>query len=162
MVIGLGCDHRGFRLKEALRKHLAEREASVHDFGTNSEQPVDYPIIALRLAVAVSRCEAARGILVCGTGLGMAIAANKVPGIQAATVHDVHTARLARERNDAHIIAIGADVVKNEENAVRIVAAFLDARFQGGPSVAKIARIAAIEHRFRGGRSTGGHPWTRP
>jgi ribose 5-phosphate isomerase B len=145
-MIGLGSDHNGFELKSRLRAHLAARGERVWDFGCFSHQAVDYPDVAVVVAEAVRDRLIERAILVCGTGLGMAIAASKVPGIYAVPVTDARTARLARERNNAQIITLGATVVR-PEIACEIVTAWLDAEFRGGDSARKIAKIRALEER---------------
>ncbi|HET6456242.1 MAG TPA: ribose 5-phosphate isomerase B [Armatimonadota bacterium] len=147
MRIGLGSDDLGFRLKEQLRSHLADRKDVVLDYGAFSEEPVDYPDIAVTVAEAVLAGIVDRGILVCGTGLGMAIAANKVPGIFAAPVTDIYTARLACERNAVQIITLGANILGCGV-ATAIVDAWLSAEFQGGQSARKVARIREIEGRY--------------
>lgn len=147
-MLGIGCDHHGFALKERLRIHLAERGWGVHDFGTSSDAPVDYPDIAAALAEAVAQGTVERGILVCKTGIGMAIVANKVPGVDAATVVDVRTARSARESNDARVIAMGASVV-DPVTACAIVDTWLGAVFQAERSAGKLARIRVLERRWR-------------
>jgi ribose 5-phosphate isomerase B len=160
-TIGIGSDHNGFELKQRVRAHLAERGERVHDFGCFSRQPVDYPDIAAAVADAVRSGLIARAILVCGSGLGMAIAANKVPGIYAVPVTDAHTARLARERNNAQIITLGATVVR-PALACTIVDAWLDARFRGGDSARKIEKIHALEQRHAPSAplsAAGALPW---
>jgi len=152
-MIGLGSDHLGFALKEQLRSFLTERGEEVYDFGTFSDEPVDYPDIAVAVAEAVRAGLIERGILVCGTGLGMAIAANKVPGIFAAPVTNLHTARKARESNNAQIITLGAQVLP-PERAGRIVEAWLTAQFRGGRSAGKVGKILALEERYRQERVT--------
>jgi ribose 5-phosphate isomerase B len=146
-MIGLGSDHLGFGLKQRLGDFLAESGEAVHDFGTFSEQPVDYPDVAVSVAEALRAGVIDRGILVCGTGLGMAIAANKVPGIFAAPVADLETARRARQSNNAQIITLGADIVSTGL-ACAIVAAWLAAQFKGGDSARKVAKIRALERRY--------------
>jgi len=159
-MIGIGSDHNGLELKSRLHAHLAERGEEVRDFGCFSPQPVDYPDIAAAVADSVQAGLIERGILVCATGLGMAIAANKVPGVYAVTVTDPRTARLARERNNAHIITLGATVV-TPEMACEIVDAWISAGFRGGDSARKIAKIRALEERRRGATElvTAGVPW---
>ena len=147
MRIGLGSDNLGFHLKEQLRSHLDDGGDTVLDYGAFSEEPVDYPDIAVTVAEAVLAGIVDRGILVCGTGLGMAIAANKVPGIFAAPVTDIYTARLARERNAVQIITLGANIL-GCGLATAIVDAWLSAEFQGGQSARKVARIREIEGRY--------------
>ncbi len=148
MMIGLGSDHNGFALKERLRSYLAERGERVRDFGTFSDEPVDYPDIAVVVAEAVQAGLIERGVLVCGTGLGMAIAANKVPGIFAATVADPYTARKARESNNAQIITLGGNTLEIGV-ACEIIEAWLAAEFLGGRSARKVGKIRALEQRYR-------------
>lgn len=143
-MIGIGSDHHGLVLKQHLATHLAARGEDVWDFGTFSEAPVDYPDVAAAVAGAIRARQIGRAVLVCGTGLGMAIAANKVPGIFAAPVTDVYTARRARESNDVHIIALGADIV-GPGLACAIVDAWLEATFAGGASARKLAKVRALE-----------------
>ncbi len=147
MTIGIGSDHNGFALKQRLRSFLAERGEKVRDFGTFSHEPIDYPDIAVAVAEAAQAGLIPRGILVCGTGLGMAIAANKVPGIFAASVADLYTARLARQSNNAQIITLGANVVSSDL-ACAIVEAWLAAEFRGGRSARKVGKIHAVEGRY--------------
>jgi ribose 5-phosphate isomerase B len=148
-MIGIGSDHNGFALKQRLAEHLAARGCEVRDFGTSSEEPVDYPDIAAAVAGAVRAGRIERAVLVCGTGLGMAIAANKVPGVFAAPVTDVYSARRARESNDVHIITLGADVV-GPGLACAIVDAWLAAAYAGGASARKVAKVRALERRAAG------------
>jgi ribose 5-phosphate isomerase B len=144
MRIALGADHAGVGLKEDVRRLLDERRIPFHDFGTRSVESVDYPDIAEALARAVAAGQYERGILICGTGIGMAIAANKVPGIRAAPVVDSATARLAREHNDANILTLGARTTPVPV-ALEIVEAFLDTSFEGGRHRRRLDKIAALE-----------------
>ncbi len=146
-MIGLGCDHNGFGLKQRLHSFLTEYGEEVWDFGTFSREPVDYPDVAVAVAEAARAGLIERGILVCGTGLGMAIAANKVPGIFAAPVVDPDTARLACMSNDAQIITLGANLV-GPGLACAIVEAWLTAKFRGGRSARKVNRIRTLEQRY--------------
>ena len=148
MMIGLGCDHNGFSLKHQLRSFLTERGEEIWDFGTFSHEPVDYPDVAVAVAEAVQAGLIERAILVCGTGLGMAIAANKVPGVFAAPVADLYTAWKARESNDAQIITLGANVV-SVGTACAIVEAWLTTEFRGGRSARKVNKIRTLEQRYR-------------
>ncbi|MCJ7738187.1 MAG: ribose 5-phosphate isomerase B [Anaerolineae bacterium] len=151
MRIAIGCDEAGLDLKSVLHEYLQIQEivpVEIVDHGTDSEELVQYPDIALRVAEAVARGEAERGILICGTGIGMAIVANKVPGIRAAQCHDVYSAERARKSNDAQIITMGARVI-GPELAKTIVAAWLPSSFAGGRSAPKVAKIMAIDERFR-------------
>jgi ribose 5-phosphate isomerase B len=154
-MIGIGSDHNGFDLKERLCAHLTARGERFQDFGCFSHEPVDYPDVAAAVANAVQSGSIERGLLVCGSGLGMAIAANKVPGIYAVPVTDILTARLARERNNAQIITLGATVVQ-PELAVEMIDVWLDATFRGGDSARKIAKIRALEERFAAPAVLGG------
>jgi ribose 5-phosphate isomerase B len=130
MRIAIGCDHAGVALKSAIIAFLREKGHEVTDFGTSDPNvSCDYPLFAQAVAEAVARKEFSLGILLCGTGIGMSIAANKVRGIRAACVHDCYTARLAKEHNNANIITIGARLIA-PEFAKEIVDAFMKARFQ--------------------------------
>ena len=144
MKIAIGCDEAAYELKEIIKKHLEARALDVQDFGTFDGKPVLYPDIAHALASAVARGEHDRGILLCGTGIGMAITANKVPGIRAAQAHDTYSAQRARMSNDAQIVTLGARVV-GSEYAKSIVDTFLSSEFQGGGSAPKVARIMEWE-----------------
>lgn len=150
MLIGIGSDHLGFALKQRLCVCLAELGEEVLDLGAFCDQPADYPDVAAAVAEAVRAGVIDRGILVCATGLGMAIAANKVPGIRAAPVHDTYTARLAMERNHAQVIAIGANVV-GPGLACEMVQVWLHAQFRGGESERKVEKIQALEAQYRRG-----------
>src|SRR5690242_5535075 len=140
MKIAIAADHAGFVLKEQLRRKLMDDGHEVVDFGTDSEESCDYPDFAQSVAreVAQRRCD--RGILVCGTGIGMAMAANKVSGVRAASVHDEEEARLTREHNDANILTLGARFVA-PEHAEKMVNIFLDTEFLGGRHSRRIAKI---------------------
>ena len=144
MNIAIGCDHRGFKLKRKLMELLTEMGHTYHDFGSYDTNPVDYPDIASKVAGAVSRREFDRGILVCGTGIGMAIAANKFPGIRAALALDTFLARRAREHIDANVLSLSAEET-SEEKAKEIVQAFLTTGFEGGRHLRRIEKIGEIE-----------------
>jgi ribose 5-phosphate isomerase B len=156
MRIGIGSDHIGFLLKEHVAAYLTHCGHDIRDFGVYSQEPADYPDIACAVAEAVAAGVVERAILVCGTGLGMAIAANKVPGIFAAPVTDLCTARLARESNDAQIITLGARIV-GADRACLLVQTWLSAHFRGGASGRKVARIRVLEERYRSGAGCGHH-----
>src|ERR1035437_1107045 len=130
-AIAIGADHGGYELKEALKQHLEKRGVSVADFGTSSKEPTDYPDYAQAVAQSVARHEAQLGVLICTTGIGMSIAANKVAGVRAALVGDVAIAALARKHNNANVLCLAGKTTRPEE-AERILDAFLDARFEGG------------------------------
>jgi ribose 5-phosphate isomerase B len=143
--IAIGADHAGFEMKNLVHRFLESAGYSVDDLGTFSDASVDYPDFAIAVAERVAEGRAALGILVCGTGIGMAIAANKIAGIRAAVVHDVNTARMAREHNNANVLTFGARVL-TQEQAVEIVTEFLAASFAGGRHERRIQKIAELDH----------------
>jgi ribose 5-phosphate isomerase B len=144
MKIAIGSDHAGFKLKEEIKKFLEEKGMEVVDFGTHSEERVDYPDYALPLAESVSRGEEDFGILICGTGIGMSIAANKVKGIRASLVSDVYSAHSAREHNNANILCMGGRVL-GVELAKEITNAWINASFTGGRHERRINKIMEYE-----------------
>ncbi|MDD2554854.1 MAG: ribose 5-phosphate isomerase B [Syntrophaceticus sp.] len=145
--IAIGCDHAGLNLKKSIIEHFQDKGAIFTDFGVETAQSVDYPDIALVVAESVAGGESSYGILVCGTGIGMVMAANKVPGIRAALCHDTFTARAAREHNDANVLTLG-ERVTGPGLACEIVETWLDASFQGGRHEKRIAKIKAIEEKY--------------
>jgi ribose 5-phosphate isomerase B len=130
-TVALASDHAGYELKAHIAASLATAGYSVLDFGTNGPESVDYPDYAAAVAAAVTDGRAERGVLVCGSGIGISIAANRHAGVRAALVHDVTTARLSRQHNDANVIALGARVI-GPEVAKDCVDAFLNTAFEGG------------------------------
>ena len=150
--IAIGADEAGFDLKEKIGAFLKAIGMEVTDYGVYDTRPVLYPDIAVRVARAIADRTHERGILVCGTGIGMAIAANKVPGVRAAVCHDPYSAERARKSNDAQIMALGARVV-GEELAKSLVAIWLHSEFQGGGSAQKVAKIAEYERMFSNGQN---------
>ena len=144
MKIAIGSDHLGLELKDIIKDFLKEREIEVNDFGTMSKEPIDYPDIAKKVAKAVAKGDCQRGILICGTGIGMAIAANKVKGIRAAVCHDLYSAERSRKSNNAQIMAIGALII-GPELAKKLVEVWLNSEFQGGRSERKVKKIMEIE-----------------
>ena len=144
MKIGLGSDHNAFALKESLKQYLIEAGHEVKDYGCYSEESVDYPDVAKNVAEGILKEEVAKGILCCGTGIGMAIAANKIKGIRAAQVHDVYSAERAELSNNAHIITIGSKVV-GDALAKKLVSVFLKEHFVESPSSRKIEKIMEFE-----------------
>ncbi|MEJ2313660.1 MAG: ribose-5-phosphate isomerase [Nitrospirota bacterium] len=140
MKIAMGSDHAGYRYKEMLKEHLATGGHEVVDFGTNSEEPVDYPLFIRPAAEAVARGECDLGVVLGGSGNGEAITANKVRGIRCAVCWNVQSARLAREHNDANVISLGQRLV-SAETAREIVDAWLSAEFQGGRHARRIRMI---------------------
>lgn len=141
-MIAIGSDHGGFALKQAVMKHLRDRGLEYKDFGTYSEESCDYPEYGRAVALAVASGEYERGIAICGTGIGISIAANKVPGIRAALCGDCFSAEATREHNDANVLALGARVV-GEGLALKIVDTFLDTPFSNDER--HVRRIAKIE-----------------
>jgi len=147
MSIAIGCDHNGFRLKELIKEHLKSLGRDAEDYGVYSEEPVDYPDIAIKVAEAIAQGRHERGILICGTGLGMAIAANKVPGVYAAPCHDPYSSERARKSNNAQIMTMGAQVIA-PELAKSLVDVWLNSEFQGGRSQPKVDKIKNIEEKY--------------
>ena len=142
--VALGADHAGWELKEALKAWLFDQGHQVLDFGTHSPDPVDYPDYAAQVAEAVAVAKVERGILVCGTGIGMAITANKVPGVRAATCSDLYTARMSREHNDANVLALGARITARDA-AIEILDTWLSVPFAGGRHVRRVEKLADLE-----------------
>ena len=148
MKLAIGCDEAACELKEVLKKHLKEQGHDVTDFGTHDAKPVLYPDVAFAVAERVAKGEYPRAVLLCGTGIGMAISANKVTGIRAAQCHDTYSAERAARSNDAQIVTIGARVV-GPELAKAIVDAWLRSTFDGGRSTPKVQRITDYEAKLR-------------
>lgn len=148
MRVALGADHGGYRLKEAIKGWLDELGVAYEDFGAHSLDSVDYPDYARAVAERVASGDFDRGILVCGTGIGMAIAANKVPGVRAALCHDVFSARATREHNDSNVLTLGERVV-GPGLARAIVEAWLGTEFGGGRHSQRVAKIRQIEEAYR-------------
>ena len=144
LPIAIGADHIGYDLKEAVKACLTERGAAFQDFGTHSRERTDYPLFAEAVARAVLDGTAARGILICGTGVGMAIAANKLPGIRAVVCSEPYSAALSRQHNDTNVLAFGAQVV-GPGLARLIVTAWLDADYEAGRHARRVAMIAQLE-----------------
>jgi ribose 5-phosphate isomerase B len=143
-TIALCCDEAAYQLKEILKTYLQEEGYSVEDYGTHDAKAVLYPDIAVKVAEAIKKGKQDRGILMCGTGIGMAISANKISGIRAAQAHDTFSAERARKSNDAQILAMGARVI-GPELAKFIAKAFLESEFEGGSSLAKVQRINELD-----------------
>ena len=144
MKIVIGSDHGGIHLKEVLKQHLAERGIEVDDAGTYTEESCDYPDIAVKVCREITEGKAERGILVCGTGIGMSMAANKVNGIRAALCGDVFSATMSREHNNANVICLGERVL-GPGLAVCILDAWLDMEFAGGRHERRVNKIMDIE-----------------
>lgn len=141
--VALGADHAGVHLKDEIAKHLVERGATVIDLGTHGEDRVDYPDYGAAVGRAVVSGQADLGVAVCGSGLGICMAANKIAGVRAATVHDVTSARLTRAHNDANVICLG-ERLTGIEVAKDAVDAFLDAEFEGGRHSGRVAKLDAL------------------
>ncbi len=142
--IAIGADHAGYHVKERIKEFLQQQGHEVIDFGTHSEDAVDYPDYAQQVAQSVASAEVDRGVLVCGTGIGTAMVANKFPGIRAANCNDTYTARMAKEHTDANVLTVGARVV-DADHAIAIVKEWLNARFEGGRHQRRLDKIADIE-----------------
>ncbi len=142
--IALGSDHAGFPVKETIRKYLEAAGYAVDDQGTSSEESVDYPDYGRAVGESVASKKADLGIAICGSGIGISIAANKVPGIRAALAHDVMTARLAREHHDANVLALSGRVVTGE-TALEMVQTFLTTAYLGGRHQRRIDKISRLE-----------------
>jgi ribose 5-phosphate isomerase B len=153
LKVAIGGDEAAFALKEILIAHMQEQGYQVEDFGTFNAEPILYPDVAIEVATAIKEGRFDRGVLVCGTGIGVAISANKVPGIRAAQAHDTYSAGKARTSNDAQIVTLGARVV-GPELAKDIVTTFLGKSFPGGPSAEKVAKIREYEERLAGSSSS--------
>lgn len=147
MKIVLGCDHGGFKLKEIIKEYLRQEQFEFDDFGTFDETSVDYPDFGQKVAEAVASGFFDRGILICGTGIGIGIAANKVPGIRAALCHDVFSARASREHNDANILTMGERVI-GPGLALEIVKTWLETSFAGGRHDRRVEKICQIERKY--------------
>lgn len=147
MKIAIGSDHGGYGLKELIRKHLQEKGFDIKDFGTDSTASVDYPDFAKAVGEAVVAGEFQRGILICGTGIGISIAANKIPGVRCALVGDCFSAKATRQHNDTNILALGERVV-GPGLALEIVDIWLSAEFEGGRHQGRVDKIADIEKKY--------------
>jgi ribose 5-phosphate isomerase B len=143
MRIAVGADHAGYTLKESIAAHLREQGHDVLDLGTHSEERVDYPDFGAAVGRAVAGGDAELGVCVCGSGIGIGIAANKVPGVRAATVHDVTSAHLAREHNDANVVCVG-ERLTGPEVAKEAVDAFIRGEFAGGRHAVRVAKLDAL------------------
>jgi ribose 5-phosphate isomerase B len=143
-IVALGADHAGFPLKEDLKTWLIARGYDVVDLGTQSAESVDYPDFAVGVGSAITAGKADRGVLVCGTGIGMAMAANKVPGVRAAACTDAFSARMSREHNDANILALGARITARDA-AIEILEIWLGAEFAGGRHARRVEKILALD-----------------
>jgi ribose 5-phosphate isomerase B len=146
--IALGADHAGFQAKESIKSYLESAGYRVSDEGTRSEESVDYPDFAVKVARRVQQGQDDLGILVCGTGIGMAMAANKIGGVRAAVAHDALTARMSREHNDANVLALGARVL-SEHQIIEVLASFLGSQFAGGRHQRRIDKISELDQELK-------------
>lgn len=144
-MIALGSDHGGFALKQEIIRHLEEKGVPFHDFGTHTEESCDYPLYAEKVGRAVVAGEYEKGILICGTGIGISIAANKIRGVRAALCGDCFSAELTRRHNDANILALGSRVI-GPGLACKIVDIFLETEFEGGRHSRRLEQIARFEN----------------
>jgi len=144
MRVALGADHAGYELKEEVRRSLDARHVAYEDFGTHSLDAVDYPVYAARVAEAVTSGACDRGILICGTGIGMAIAANRFAGIRAASISDLASARLGRAHNNINVLTLGGRLTP-VDRALKIVAIFLDTPFEAGRHQHRLDLVAGFE-----------------
>ncbi len=144
MKIAIASDHAGFGLKNRILRYLAEKKVEAVDFGTDGRDSVDYPDYAIEVADSVSKGKLDRGILICGTGIGMSIVANKFPGVRAALCHNAVTAEAGRRHNDANVLVLGERVL-DEETAVQIVGIWLETDFEAGRHQRRLDKIRAIE-----------------
>lgn len=143
-MIAIGADHGGFEIKEAVKKYLEEKNIACKDFGSYDGQAVDYPEIAAAVSHAVASGEAEKGILCCGTGIGISIAANKIKGIRAAVISDEFSAEMARRHNDANVLCMGGRII-NGGQAVKFTDIFLNTPFDGGRHERRVRMISKIE-----------------
>ncbi|NTW71950.1 MAG: ribose 5-phosphate isomerase B [Eubacteriaceae bacterium] len=148
MKIVIGCDEAGVRLKNTIRDFVLSKGHEVQDFGLNEGESVLYPLIAEKIALAVASGEFQRGIIICGTGIGMAITANKVPGIRATVAHDVFSAERSIKSNDCQIITMGERVI-GSESAKTVIEAWLNSEFTGGNSLPKVEKMIEIDEKYR-------------
>ena len=146
-MIAIGSDHGGFDLKEKIKKFLTERKIEVEDLGTVKRESVDYPDYGIKVSKLVSEGKVERGILICGTGIGMSIVANKFPKVRAALCHDSYSARMSREHNDANVLILGGRVT-GDELALEIVKIWLETSFSGGRHKSRLEKIEEIEKEY--------------
>ena len=145
-MIAIGSDHGGYKLKEEIKRYLGEKDIKCKDFGCNSEEPVDYPNIAAKVAQAIQNGECDKGILICRSGVGMAIVANKFKGIRCATCYEEHTAKYARMHNNSNVLALGAnDLTINK--AIRILRMWIATEYEGGRHDERLKIIEEIENK---------------
>lgn len=157
MRIAIGSDHRGLQVKDRVVELVRQLGHEVVDLGTHSPESVDYPDIARQVAGAVGRGEFDRGILICGSGIGMAIAANKLPGVRAAPCHDEFSAEMSRRHNDLNVLCLSADML-GARLIDRMVEIWLTTEFEGGRHARRVEKILALEKEFLGEGVSGDRP----
>lgn len=145
MKIAIASDHRGYKMKEEIKKYLTEKEIEYVDFGTGSEERMDYPTVAVEATKAVQSKECELGILICGTGFGMCLVANKYKGIRCTPCHNEETAKFAKMHNNANVLALGAEHL-TPHDAIRILRVFLASEFAGGRHSERLKMIEQIEN----------------
>ncbi len=150
MKIAVGSDHAGYELKEKIETYLIEQGKDIEDYGTNGNNSVDYPDFAVAVAEAVSKGKVNMGILICGTGIGMSIVANKFPHVRAALCYDVYSAEMSRKHNNANILVLAGRVLDSEV-ALKMVDAWLKTEFEGGRHKNRLDKIGEIEKRYMKG-----------
>ncbi|MDO9211534.1 MAG: ribose 5-phosphate isomerase B [Deltaproteobacteria bacterium] len=148
MKIVLGSDHAGFKLKADLRDYLVEQNIAIFDMGVAEEIPADYPEIARAVAEKISQKEFERGILICGSGIGMSIVANRFPGVRAALCHDLYTARMSREHNDANLLVLGGRLI-GKGLAREMIKVWLESVFQGGNHQRRLDQIESLDNEMK-------------
>jgi ribose 5-phosphate isomerase B len=148
MKIVLGSDHAGFELKADLRDYLVEQNIAIFDMGVAEEIPADYPEIARAVAEKISQKEFERGILICGSGIGMSIVANRFPGVRAALCHDLYTARMSREHNDANLLVLGGRLI-GKGLAREMIKVWLESVFQGGRHQRRLDQIESLDNEMK-------------
>jgi ribose 5-phosphate isomerase B len=144
MKLAIGSDHAGLHLKKRILELLKHKDVTVTDFGTEKDESVDYPDFGMQVAEAVSHGEVERGILLCGSGIGMSIVANKFRGVRAALCYDTQTARLSRQHNNANILVMGGRLLEASQ-AMEIVKTWLETKFEGGRHARRLRKISEIE-----------------
>lgn len=145
-MIAIGADHGGYKIKEAIKSHLIRQGFEVKDFGTDSEESVDYPTFAYKVSESVASKECSTGIICCGTGIGVSMVANKVNGIRAAVISSDFCAEMARRHNDANVLCLGGRIV-DEETAVHLTDIFLNTTFEGGRHLNRVYMMAEVEEK---------------
>lgn len=148
LIIGIASDHGGYELKEAIYEHLKNKGNKIYNKGCFDKSSVDYPDYALIIGESIRENQIDMGILICGTGIGISIAANKIPGVRAALCHDIYTARMAREHNNANVLVLGGRII-GENMSLRIADTFIATNFAKGRHKKRVEKIMKIEERYK-------------